>query len=113
MLIRITEAKSKTCHRVPHGFPCIGDKCMAWRWGEAAKRAIPRSVDAGKGFTVEPTRPATVGPDWIWHSAVEDQKEFWSGWREPQASAQERANEFNNLARRGYCGLVGSPEEEA
>lgn len=114
MLIKVKDTGTKLCHRVPHGFPCVGARCMAWRWAEEAKSVFPAFVAAGPGVNREPAeRPPGVGEDWTWRSAQEDQDAFLGGWVEPKTAAEARAVNFNTEERHGYCGAIGEPEYPA
>lgn len=103
----------------PHSCRCIGSKCMAWRWSGigladfASFRGQPsmvfirvpwthapdkESIDAIQKLTVEPERPTSVPPSFIWVPYDPDKEEWMAGWREPDAEFEAR--------RLGYCGLA-------
>ncbi len=98
--------------RVPASCRCVADKCAMWRWGEKAPEPRDTKIlcwaDEDEPVT-EPARPYVVPESAIWvpYTAA---GENWDGgyWIEAE-DVVDAENAKAAAARRGYCGLAGSP----
>lgn len=97
--------------RVPASCCCIAKKCAMWRWADKA----PEPRDQATWWSdedypaTEPPRPAKVPANAVWIPLTGEGEDMAGGcWEEPQ-DVVDADNAKAAAARRGYCGLAGSP----